>query len=373
MPLDWVTVVMGDTARRALRPADVGVALDRADGQRRARGVPRHPGEAADDGGPAAPGRRGRGRRSTRASSGSDGTELLDPEVLDAGLGRLGGEITGLGEARKEAEPDHPLGGSAAFFEFNCTAIEASVDEETGDITIHRHVTVSDVGKALNPLQVQMQDEGAAIMGLGHTLMEHVPLRRRGPDPQPGRDRLPDPDLDGPAPTRLEQRDRGERRRPRPVRRQGHERGRAAVRGAGRRGRRSATRPASGSGTCRSRPERVWRALQEREARRVVTWVYASDAPPAGSADERVLLLGGKAANLATMAVDLGLPVPPAFTITTEACRAYLAARMAGWPGRRSSARRWRRSRRGSGGGSGIPRTRCWSRCGRGRRGRCPG
>ena len=48
-----------------------------------------------------------------------------------------------------------------------------SVDEETGDITIHRHVAVSDVGRSINRLQVQMQDEGAAIMGLGHTLMEH--------------------------------------------------------------------------------------------------------------------------------------------------------------------------------------------------------
>ncbi|MCI2178383.1 MAG: pyruvate, phosphate dikinase [Ancrocorticia sp.] len=35
-------------------------------------------------------------------------------------------------------------------------------------------------------------------------------------------------------------------------------------------------------------------------------------------------LLGGKGANLAEM-VHLGLPVPPGFTITTEACRAYLA------------------------------------------------
>ncbi|MFG2006833.1 pyruvate, phosphate dikinase [Spirillospora sp. NPDC048911] len=35
-------------------------------------------------------------------------------------------------------------------------------------------------------------------------------------------------------------------------------------------------------------------------------------------------LLGGKGANLAEMA-NLGLPVPPGFTITTEACRAYLA------------------------------------------------
>ncbi|GMA19490.1 PEP/pyruvate-binding domain-containing protein [Arsenicicoccus piscis] len=36
-------------------------------------------------------------------------------------------------------------------------------------------------------------------------------------------------------------------------------------------------------------------------------------------------LLGGKGANLAEM-TKLGLPVPPGFTITTEACRAYLEA-----------------------------------------------
>jgi len=34
-------------------------------------------------------------------------------------------------------------------------------------------------------------------------------------------------------------------------------------------------------------------------------------------------LLGGKGANLAEM-VQMGLPVPPGFTITTDACREYL-------------------------------------------------
>ncbi len=38
---------------------------------------------------------------------------------------------------------------------------------------------------------------------------------------------------------------------------------------------------------------------------------------------------GGKAANLAVMARDLRLPVPPAFVLTTETCRTYLAH---GWP-----------------------------------------
>ncbi len=37
-------------------------------------------------------------------------------------------------------------------------------------------------------------------------------------------------------------------------------------------------------------------------------------------------LLGGKGANLAEM-TRIGLPVPPGFTVTTEACNAYLAAR----------------------------------------------
>ena len=36
-------------------------------------------------------------------------------------------------------------------------------------------------------------------------------------------------------------------------------------------------------------------------------------------------LLGGKGANLAEM-TNLGMPVPPGFTITTDACRSYLAA-----------------------------------------------
>jgi CO/xanthine dehydrogenase Mo-binding subunit len=94
-------------------------------------------------------------------------------DVVKRGLGRLGGEIIGVGEMRKDAEPDHPLGGTAAFYEFNATAVEVEVDRETGDISIHKYVTVSDVGKALNPLQVRGQDEGAAVMGLGHTVMEH--------------------------------------------------------------------------------------------------------------------------------------------------------------------------------------------------------
>ena len=40
-------------------------------------------------------------------------------------------------------------------------------------------------------------------------------------------------------------------------------------------------------------------------------------------------LLGGKGANLAEMTTVLGLPVPPGFTVSTDACRAYMRD---GWP-----------------------------------------
>jgi pyruvate, orthophosphate dikinase len=61
-----------------------------------------------------------------------------------------------------------------------------------------------------------------------------------------------------------------------------------------------------------------------------MAFVYAFDhqhpRPPMQLKD----LLGGKGANLAEMTSVLELPVPPGFTITTDACRAYMGG---GWPG----------------------------------------
>ncbi len=179
-PLDWVTVVMGDTA---VVPYDQQTSASRSSvlmGNAVLGRLSRHPGEAPGDGRRARRRRRVGGGRSRAARSGSAERATPIRDVVARGLGRLGGEITGLGESRKEAEPDHPLGGTSAFYEFNATAVEASVDRDTGDITIHRYVTVSDVGKALNPSQVRGQDEGAAVMGLGHTLMEHYILDDTG-------------------------------------------------------------------------------------------------------------------------------------------------------------------------------------------------
>ncbi len=51
-------------------------------------------------------------------------------------------------------------------------------------------------------------------------------------------------------------------------------------------------------------------------------WVYAFGGGTAEGRSEMKNLLGGKGANLAEMA-NLGLPVPPGFTITTEVCTYY--------------------------------------------------
>ncbi|WP_108816975.1 molybdopterin-dependent oxidoreductase [Loktanella sp. Alg231-35] len=101
-------------------------------------------------------------------------------DFVQQSLGKWNGELVGTGRMRKPTDPEHALGGTPAFFEFNCTAFEVEVDEATGEILIHKHVTVGDVGKALNPLQVEMQDEGAAIMGLGHSVMEQIIMDDEG-------------------------------------------------------------------------------------------------------------------------------------------------------------------------------------------------
>jgi CO/xanthine dehydrogenase Mo-binding subunit len=172
-PIDWVTVVMGDTA---VVPYDQQTSASRSsvlmgnavlaacrDIQAKLRSMAARL-EGVDKAAVVVD--RGEVRIGERV--------LPIRDVLVRGLGRLGGEVIGIGEARKEADPDHPLGGTAAFFEFNATAVEVEVDRETGDVTVTRHVTVSDVGKAMNPSQVRGQDEGAAVMGLGHTLMERL-------------------------------------------------------------------------------------------------------------------------------------------------------------------------------------------------------
>jgi pyruvate,orthophosphate dikinase len=60
-----------------------------------------------------------------------------------------------------------------------------------------------------------------------------------------------------------------------------------------------------------------------------VGFVYDFDHPHNLPLPEVKAIVGGKAANLAVMATELGLPVPPGFVAGTAACKAYLSG---GWP-----------------------------------------
>ena len=86
--------------------------------------------------------------------------------------------------------------------------------------------------------------------------------------------------------------------------------------------------PASRRASSKSSATSATSATPSRPAKKP-RWVYAFGDLPlamrrAGSFDGVKGLLGGKGANLAEM-TRLGLPVPPGFVITTEACNAFLA------------------------------------------------
>ena len=108
------------------------------------------------------------------------GRELSYEEFLHAHFGPPRGEVIGIGHEGNAFDPAHPLGGRPAFWEMMCAAAEVEVDPEVGMVQIVKLILVSDIGKALNPQQVEAQDEGAAVMGLGHSFMEQLLLDDRG-------------------------------------------------------------------------------------------------------------------------------------------------------------------------------------------------
>jgi CO/xanthine dehydrogenase Mo-binding subunit len=92
-------------------------------------------------------------------------------KIVGAFFGMPGGELVGRGYMR----PDGTLGKTfPLFWETGMGAAEIIVDQETGAIKIEKYVTVADVGKAINPVQAEGQDEGAAAQGLGNTLFESL-------------------------------------------------------------------------------------------------------------------------------------------------------------------------------------------------------
>jgi len=80
------------------------------------------------------------------------------------------GEVIGRSYIRKSGK----FAALPVFWEAAATAVELSVDEETGKITMEKLATVGDVGLAIHPALAEGQDLGAATMGMGIGLFEEL-------------------------------------------------------------------------------------------------------------------------------------------------------------------------------------------------------
>lgn len=98
-------------------------------------------------------------------------------ELMTAVFGAGQGELTGKGQFRSPSDPDHVLGGRTPFFEAVVTAVEVSVDAETGFLQIHRAVHVTDAGRILNRPRAIGLDEGGVVMGMGLACSEQLVYR----------------------------------------------------------------------------------------------------------------------------------------------------------------------------------------------------
>lgn len=105
-------------------------------------------------------------------------------EIIATGLG-AGAIVRGEGSFSPEGGifPDLDTGQTpkgAAFYMYGAHAAEVSVDEDTGDVHVHRIAAAHDVGKAINPVNCEAQIEGGVAMGLGHALHEQLVYNDQG-------------------------------------------------------------------------------------------------------------------------------------------------------------------------------------------------
>jgi CO/xanthine dehydrogenase Mo-binding subunit len=95
------------------------------------------------------------------------------PELIASRFGFVGGEIVGEGEVRPQSGTGSYAEGPV-FWEVCIAGAEVKLDRETGEIEVTKTSTIADVGRAINPLLVERQDEGGAIQGLGNALFEEM-------------------------------------------------------------------------------------------------------------------------------------------------------------------------------------------------------
>jgi CO/xanthine dehydrogenase Mo-binding subunit len=97
-------------------------------------------------------------------------------QLFQAHYGAAVGSMAGSydNQTRGGVDPKTGKGKASAFFFLSACAVEVEVDSETGKVTIEKIVSAVDAGKAVNPRQCHMQNEGSMIMSLGSALFEEM-------------------------------------------------------------------------------------------------------------------------------------------------------------------------------------------------------
>jgi CO/xanthine dehydrogenase Mo-binding subunit len=97
-------------------------------------------------------------------------------QLFQAHYGAAVGSMAGSydNQTRGAIDPKTGKGKASAFFFLSACAAEVEVDSETGKVTIEQIVSAVDAGKAVNPKQCHLQNEGSMIMSLGSALFEEM-------------------------------------------------------------------------------------------------------------------------------------------------------------------------------------------------------
>ncbi|MBI4527478.1 MAG: xanthine dehydrogenase family protein molybdopterin-binding subunit [Deltaproteobacteria bacterium] len=103
-----------------------------------------------------------------------DGRAISYEEVITRRFEARAGEMIGRGTYKDKKSKKAVLGSPTTFWETSWGAAEVEVDLETGEIKLHKYVSVADVGKAIHPVQCVGQDEGAVMFAVGHSLLEEM-------------------------------------------------------------------------------------------------------------------------------------------------------------------------------------------------------
>ncbi len=74
----------------------------------------------------------------------------------------------------KDVDPETGQGDAYSAYAYASQLAEVEVDTETGKVEVLRIISATDAGKAINPLNVEGQIEGGAVMGIGYALTEEI-------------------------------------------------------------------------------------------------------------------------------------------------------------------------------------------------------